>query len=159
MLTRRLVWVLMLITAATIPTARAAFGAGLRTPDVQGGPNGLLAVPTPRCCVGMTYDSTHQRVVMFGGLDNNGVALGETWLWDGTGWSQQFPTSSPCRRRSTRAAFDALSQQVLLFGGVAGDNCPVQAGKTLGDTWLWNGSNWVQCQATCSTHPGNREGE
>jgi hypothetical protein len=158
MLSRRSFGLIVLSAVMVLTAAWAAVGITVRPQTALGAATRASALPA-RCCVGMAYDSLHQNVVMFGGLDNNNAVLGETWVWDGTSWSQRNPTASPCPRRSTRAAYDGISQKVLVFGGVAGNGCPVQAGKTLADTWLWDGTNWTQCLATCSTHPGNREGE
>jgi hypothetical protein len=102
---------------------------------------------------------------MFGGHGDLEY-LEDTWMWDGTQWTQPTITgSSPCKRRSTRMVFDGASQKALLFGGVAGDDClPIPAGSTLNDTWLWdwdqvnhNGS-WTQWGPTGCTHPSGREG-
>jgi len=49
------------------------------------------AGPTPRWSSAMAYDATRQRIVLFGGGRNARPydALGDTWEWDGTRWSQR----------------------------------------------------------------------
>src|SRR5438105_4916475 len=52
-------------------------------------------------------------------------------------WTQLSPASSPSARSGHAMAYDNASAQVVLFGGSD------QYG-TLGDTWVWDGSNWTQ---------------
>lgn len=63
----------------------------------------------------MAYDSLRGRVVLFGGAITNG-ALGDTWEWDGTDWTQ-MATSGPSRRYGHALAYDSRRQRVVLFGG------------------------------------------
>jgi hypothetical protein len=83
------------------------------------------------------------KAVMFGG-ENTGlnltVALGDTWLWDGSNWEQVYPSHSPQARLSP--GFAAVGAVLLLFGGLD-DN-----GNALGDTWTWDGTDWTEL------HPG-----
>ena len=46
----------------------------------------------------MAYDSAHGQVVLFGGQDANLNALNDTWVWDGTNWTQKFPQTIPPAR-------------------------------------------------------------
>ena len=75
------------------------------------------------------------RVVCFGG-SNEGGALNDTWIWDGTNWTQQFPVNSP-PARSNGAMTSDVSGHVVLFGGFTTDG-------DLRDTWTWDGTNWKQ---------------
>jgi hypothetical protein len=60
--------------------------------------NGCPATPTPaaRCCVGLTYDTTAQKVVLYGGAYQTApMAYGDTWTWDAVdGWKCQTGTCS-----------------------------------------------------------------
>src|SRR5207244_3400477 len=86
---------------------------------------------------GMAYDAGHAQIVLFGG--NTGVfpMLDDTWIWDGTNWTQKFPTSRPLGRDQHAMAYDAARGQVMLFGGT--DEI-----RILGDTWIWDGFTWMQ---------------
>jgi hypothetical protein len=42
----------------------------------------------------MAYDAATQTVVLFGGSGNGGVQFTDTWNWNGTTWTQQFPASA-----------------------------------------------------------------
>jgi hypothetical protein len=85
----------------------------------------------------MTYDGARHRVVMFGGAGAAG-ALGDTWTWDGTGWTLLQPAASPPARSDAAMAYDAADREVVLFGGSDA------IGDALGDTWTWDGSNWTE---------------
>ncbi|MGA2134100.1 MAG: hypothetical protein ABSH50_17540 [Bryobacteraceae bacterium] len=95
--------------------------------------------PSPRSwnINAMVFDSKLGKVLMFGGSDN------ETWEWDGTGkaWTQQFPAHSPSARAAT-LAYDENTNQVILFGGVSA----TLSYTYYGDTWTYNGVDWVQQQ-------------
>ena len=93
-----------------------------------------VAAPSPRQGLAMAYDGAAGNVVLFGGCTNNSTActyLNDTWTWDGTTWTQQFPSVSPSPRVSYMA-YDEATKTVVLFGGNNG------AGA-LGDTWTWDG--------------------
>jgi hypothetical protein len=91
----------------------------------------------------MTYDEATGNTVLFGGTDatglnNIGNVTGDTWTWDGTTWTQQFPAASPSARFYGAMAYDPATGDVVLFGG-ADPN-----GYALGDTWTWDGTTWTQ---------------
>ena len=69
----------------------------------------------------------------------------DTWVWDGSGWVQQHPATTPPARVGAQMAYDAASGQLLLFGGLNG--------VPLNDTWTWTGSNWVQLHPATSPQP------
>jgi uncharacterized protein (TIGR03437 family) len=88
----------------------------------------------------MAYDAAHEQVVMFGGQDASNENLNDTWVWDGTNWSQKFPATSPPGRSQHNMAYDAAHGQVVLFGGIVDGENPY----ALNDTWTWDGGNWTQ---------------
>jgi len=94
--------------------------------------------PSGRIDFGFVYDTAHSQWVLFGGRNYQGVN-NETWTFNGTSWTKQAvpPAGSPPGRSNPQMAFDTVRNQVVLFGGK--DN-----NKTLGDTWVWNGSTWTQ---------------
>jgi hypothetical protein len=102
--------------------------------------------PTPRYLHAMAYDAARGQVVLFGGYGNGGPPqLNETWVWDGTNWTQKSPASSPPPRYGHAMAYDAARGQVVLFGGVC-----------YNDTWVWDGTNWTQQSPGSSPPPRNR---
>ena len=60
----------------------------------------------------------------------------DTWVWDGSNWTEQFPATSPPARDSASMAYDPATGNMVLFGGFEeGD---------LSDTWVWDGTNWTE---------------
>jgi hypothetical protein len=94
--------------------------------------------PTARDYHAMAYDSTREQVVLFGGSDGNisDNPYGDTWVWDGTTWTEKS-TSGPPGRYAEAMAYDVLHSQVVLFGGLTHNSYA-------NDTWVWNGTNWTQ---------------
>jgi hypothetical protein len=88
--------------------------------------------------------SVGERVVLFGGdsfvewdwsQNPTPQILGDTWEWDGAGWTERNPATSPSPRSGHAMA--TLGGKVVLFGGWA-------ASGELGDTWEWNGTTWSE---------------
>lgn len=87
----------------------------------------------------MAYDVQRERVVLFGGYqDNTGQRLGDTWEWDGRVWSP-VASDGPSPRTHTALAYDAARNQVVLFGGVG---TPGGHFTDNDDTWAWDGAAW-----------------
>jgi len=107
--------------------------------------------PRARQAANMVYDAARQKVVLFGGSSGFDV-YGDTWTWDGSNWTEEKPQSSPPRRFFASMAYDAARGETVLFGGENCDGVPntgVGIGGCrnrllLGDTWVWNGTNWIQ---------------
>src|SRR5579863_4968210 len=109
--------------------------------------------PGARSNQSMVYDAAHGQVVMFGGSTSaqGSSRMNDTWLWDGTNWTQVTGLSAiPPQRSSASMVYDAATSQVLLFGGLGTSNADI------GDTWVWNGTAWAQ-QTGLSTSPSIRD--
>ena len=92
--------------------------------------------PSLRYNHSMVFDEARGEVVLFGGFQTTGsVFLNDTWVWNGTDWTQKSPATSPSARDSFGLVYDAARQEVVLFGGGNGPK---------NDTWVWNGTNWSQ---------------
>jgi hypothetical protein len=74
-------------------------------------------------------------LVLFGGIadDSEGVPLGDTWIWDGSTWTQG-PDGPPARAGGSMAPYG--SSGAVLFGGATST-------AMLADTWIWDGSTWT----------------
>lgn len=99
------------------------------------------------------YDPATRQFEMFGGISNQNLFQGDTWVWTGSNWVPQFPATVPEAREGARMAYDAATKQLILFGGYDG-----YAEHGLSDTWTWNGSNWVQLHPAASPPPTSDEG-
>jgi hypothetical protein len=101
--------------------------------------------PSARYFHSMAYDSARRCVVLFGGYNMwRSGHYDETWVWDGSQWTQKKPKKKPAPRYGHAMAYDSSRSRVIVFGGngVLGP---------LNDTWEWDGGNWSR-RAT-SLHP------
>jgi uncharacterized protein (TIGR03437 family) len=86
--------------------------------------------PAPRVYQSMAYDSAHGQTVMFGGQDFTGATTyTDTWVWDGSNWTQKFPQNSPPAQSAHAMVYDSAHGQAVMF--------------SLNDTWLWDGTSWT----------------
>ncbi len=108
-----------------------------------------LSSPSARSRAMLAYDPATSQLILFGGYStNSSTPLADTWSWDGTTWDELSPAVSPAPRGYGAFAFDPTTQQLVLFGGVAGSSY-------FGDTWDWNGTTgWIQLFPESS--PSNR---
>lgn len=99
--------------------------------------------PSPRFRHAMAYDSTRQRIVLFGG--NSPAASefqpGGTWEYNGTTWVLMDTPQSPPGRSGLCMAFDSARNRIVLFGGQR-DAFDAQ------DTWEYDGSTWIEKTTT-----------
>lgn len=133
---------------------------GGRSPTISGLANDTyewngtawIAVPTPnapaaRFLYGMAYDAARGVVVMFGGRTSLGTS-NETWEYDGITWQQIATVNAPAAREEMGMVYDVSLQRTILFGG-----CNEGTGTIYGDTWRYDGNNWVEVAATGSPSP------
>ena len=91
-----------------------------------------LSSPSQRSGASMVYDSAHQQTLLFGGVaSGESSADAETWVWDGTNWTERTAYISPSARFGYAMTFDPVHQQPVLFGG-EDHNTNLQS-----DTWEW----------------------
>lgn len=103
------------------------------------------------------YNPNTQRVVLFGGNTNGGFggpgALNDIWYWDGTDWTQAFPSGGPPLARSWhKFVYDPIHDEFLTFGGSS------NAATYLSDTWTLSGDLTTWTQKTPSVVPVGRYG-
>jgi hypothetical protein len=111
--------------------AVVSYGLGDTRTWIWNGSWQLRANVQPGGSGGLAFDAGRGEVVWFGGAAQN-----ETWIWDGTSWTQRPTVNAPSARRGPNMTYDAVRQRVVLFGG--GD-----ANGPLGDTWLFDGVDWA----------------
>ncbi len=116
-------------------------------------PPAVGAGPTVRSGAAIGWDGNTNNLILFGGqlrLNDANAMNAETWLWNGTTWTQRTPAQSPPPRALGTLSYDSMRRRVVLFGGVGnGENA-------LDDTWEWDGSTWTL--RTFDNAPGAREG-
>jgi len=102
------------------------------------------AGPPPRQAHAMVFDERRGRTLLFGGMGTaprgqRPPALGDTWEFDGTSWTEH-EVPGPGARNGAGIAYDSKRGLVILFGGV-GEGF-------FGDTWSWDGSVWKKLSDT-----------
>lgn len=81
----------------------------------------------------LAYDATRQQMLLLGEGAN------QLWDWDGQSWQHLDSPISPPTRAGARMAHHAATGQTVLFGGRDYGRRVV-----LGDTWLWDGEQWIE---------------
>ena len=117
------------VTSGTLPsglTLNAGTGAISGTPQTNGIQNVTFTVTDSR-----GKSSSKQLAI---------TIVNPTFL-------QEQPSTVPAARYGAAMAYDAGSQQLIMFGGHTN-------GGDIGDTWEWTGSNWTQLSPV--TSPGGR---
>ncbi len=98
-------------------------------------------VPPARLPTAFAFDPARQVVVLFGGRFTSSLALGDTWSWNGTSWSQ-LATTGPSPRGNAAMTFHPPTNRLVLYGGDLGGN----------ETWTFDGVQWSQ-QSPATTPP------
>ena len=97
--------------------------------------------PPGRDAHAMAYDAVRGQVVLFGGNNSDlGGALADTWVWDGTNWTNKTPSNSansPPKQVWHTMAYDAARDRIVLFSGAG-------SSPNFSDTWVWDGSTWAK---------------
>ena len=92
----------------------------------------------------IVYDEARHEIVLFGGgvpSMRTVTMVNTTWTWDGMNWRQQYPAMSPSPRSGAAMTYDAVRQQIILYGGT-GDGSGVSS--VASETWTWDGTTWQQ---------------
>jgi hypothetical protein len=73
--------------------------------------------PPLRSCQAMAYDAARREVVLFGGYDSDDATRdrNDTWVWDGTNWTQKTPVNRPPGYQCPVMVYDAAREQVVLL--------------------------------------------
>lgn len=166
------------LTPAASPTARS--GAGMTFDPVTnsvllfGGSTGLSssnqtwsydgstwtqlapAVSAPaKVGIELVYDVARGVTVMYGGLNTSffgGPSVDQTWEWNGSTWTQAFPTTTPGGLGNYGACYDVVRSRVVLYGGSADSFFPIAESGT----WEFNGTNWSLVATATSPGPLER---
>lgn len=101
--------------------------------------------PPPRYYSRMAFDAARGKAVLFG--DGGYAGRNDTWTWDGSTWTEQYPATIPpglneATPRPEQMAYDAVHHMVVML-----DN---------EQTWVKDGTTWTQLSPSKS--PPRREG-
>lgn len=105
--------------------------------------------PPARAVHSMAWDSTRNRVVLFGGRQSpvetgaDPVFLGDTWVYENDNWRRIDSVETPTIRQTAGLAYDSARDRVVLYGGniLAADGTSF-TGRY--DTWEFDGTQWHQ---------------
>jgi len=137
----------VLAAAAVVGVTGATVAAQAAPTALNWGPVSTSSVPPTREFGAMSFDSTRNRTVLWGGGNSAFVNLNDTWEFDGATWVQRTPATSPPALVGSAMAFDANRNVSVMFGGSA------PAGNSSA-TWEWDGTNWTL--RTFATSPSAR---
>jgi hypothetical protein len=91
--------------------------------------------PSSRFWESLAFDTQRGKIVLFGGDHFQPNDLGEsndTWEWDGSQWTHDFPAAAPPIRAGQSMAYDAARGRMVVFGGW---NAATSPATIYGDTW------------------------
>jgi len=123
--------------------------------------------PAPRYHHSGMYDVTTDQMVIFGGLQESGIPLNDVWSSPGIvaagqtitttpyHWLEVYPTgTAPAARYGHVAAYDGVSNRMMMFGGGS------SATSCFNDSWLLDDANsadgtpaWVELIASGTLPP------
>jgi len=90
---------------------------------------------------GMTYDSAHRLLVLFGGR-----ADGRTWVFDDKLWRVAPSPRSPLPRNEPQMVYDPVRQLTVLHGGIDLFQF-APSPRLFNDTWEFDGAVWQPVDA------------
>ena len=109
-----------------------------------------FAGPGARVAPAMAYDQGRGLVVLFGG-SRSGAPLPDTWVFDGTSWTNLSTTGAPPARSGAAMVYDSLLGRIVMFGGQG-------ASAALNDTWEYSTATATWTQVSTSAAPPARSG-
>lgn len=130
----------MALTAVALSSGPVSNAEGLSpdvSPDVVSWHEVDQAMP-PRASSASAYDTARDRIVRFGGYRSQSGLRDDTWVWDGSTWSELQPEVAPSARRQPAMAYDEVRDEIVLFGGDVGEGVPND------ETWVLVGDSWEQ---------------
>ena len=137
----------VLAAAAVVGVTGATVAAQAAPTALNWGPVSTSSVPPTREFGAMSFDSTRNRTVLWGGGNSAFVNLNDTWEFDGATWVQRTPATSPPALVGSAMAFDSKRGVSVMFGG---SGLPGNSAAT----WEWDGTNWTL--RTFATSPSAR---
>lgn len=103
-------------------------------------------LPGPRARANLATNPLTGATVMYGGQGGSHPnSIDETWVFDGTVWSQVTSPVTPGGRVFHAMAYDLGRQVFVLYGGRRDIFNPMQV---LGETWEFDGTVWSQSFAS-----------
>lgn len=83
------------------------------------------------------HDPVRDEILLFGGAQERGSYIGDTWVWDGSKWHRR-EVIGPAPRGFAAMAFHPKRGNIIIHGGRGVGNI------TYSDSWEWDGTRWTQ---------------
>jgi N-acetylneuraminic acid mutarotase len=96
--------------------------------------------PMARSDQSMIYDSTNEKVILFGGSTNNDRLLADTWTYDSNTnvWEQMLTAVHPAARNCHTMFFDPIDDIAILFGGQVHNQSTTNNHWFSNEIWAYN---------------------
>ncbi|MDF1540179.1 MAG: kelch repeat-containing protein [Candidatus Thorarchaeota archaeon] len=111
------------------------------------------ASPSGRDLPGFEYDPINERVMMFGGGNDDDILApyNDNWILNTTSgeWTELALDNSPVYRSSTVMAYDSADEVIILFGGHNGT-------AWASDTWIFDCNTELWTEVTPAQSPHGR---
>jgi PKD repeat protein len=109
----------------------------------------LSILPSARWAALMTWNPWNDQMVMFGGRDATST-LGDTWVFNASGWTLLTPSASPSARQSQFSVFtaDPTMGADYLYGG----SC-YRCGTIDHDSWTFVNGTWLNVSGSVTGGP------
>jgi len=106
------------------------------------------SAPSGRSAAELVYDVESDRVILFGGADENVWGLSDTWAYDFNTNSWKEMAKGPEHHLGDRLVYDAESDRVVLFGGYGFGF----SNGLYNDTWVYdlNSDTWTEMKPDIS---------
>jgi len=78
----------------------------------------VTTAPSARAGFGFAYDTARSAGILYGGFEDSGTYLADTWTWTGD-WSPLSTTSAPPGRWRGNMVYDSARGVMVFFGGAA----------------------------------------
>jgi hypothetical protein len=90
----------------------------------------------------LIYAEALQQSILFAGLSVDGTQLlGDTWAWNGTGWTQISAEGAPATRYES-VAYDPDQQEIIVYAA-PGNLKATPPVTPVSQTWVWKGTRWT----------------
>ncbi len=149
MRSRNIIWVIIVFGFLSI----TPLATSMNLVEYKTHSSAQTSTPNARYLPGFVYDPVSERVMMFGGgNDDDALApYSDTWVLDAGAaeWTQLVLEPSPVRRHSTVMVYDSADEVIILFGGHNGT-------AWASDTWVFDCNTEVWTEVTPTESPHSR---
>jgi len=97
----------------------------------------VTTTPPARQQQSMVWSPAADAIIMFGGKDQGGTYLNDTWKWDGTDWSLLVTVGTPTACAGAGMGISPSNGRIIMFGGENGGvpNSQTYEFNTATNTW------------------------